>query len=207
MLHDWYRLGINGQSGTYRISFPGTSAAPGNADRIRFADVGAYSDFDNGWKTAANIDQHYAFYGQDRWAPTNRLSITAGLRIDYQDLSYTDGHRKPVVSTATTAAQVGDGGRIFPVETNVTGASLLTNTDLAPRIGVSYSLDRKGRASSRRFTDAITTTSPTARRDPGGTNYIEYGFNDANKNGKSTASANWARTHASAVPMRRSTRT
>src|SRR5262249_49759423 len=52
-IHDWYRLGINGQSGTYRISYPGSSANPGNADRIRFADVGAYSDFDNGWKTAA----------------------------------------------------------------------------------------------------------------------------------------------------------
>src|SRR5262249_56335162 len=55
-LHDWYRLGINGQSGTYRISYPGTATNPGNPDRIRFADVGAYSDFDNGWKTSANID-------------------------------------------------------------------------------------------------------------------------------------------------------
>jgi hypothetical protein len=185
-LHDWYRLGINGQSGTYRISYPGTSAAPGNADRIRFADVGAYSDFDNGWKTAANIDQHYAFYGQDRWAPTNRLSITAGLRIDYQDLSYTDGHRKPVVSTATTAAQVGDGGRIFPAETNVTGASLLTNTDLAARIGASYSLDRKGQSVLKAFYGRYynNLADSFSAANPGGTNYVEYGFNDANRNGK-----------------------
>jgi len=185
-LYDWYRLGINGQSGTYRISYPGTSTNPGVADRIRFADVGAYSDFDNGWKTAANIDQHYAGYVQDRWSPNNRLSITGGFRIDYQDLRYTDGLRKPLVTTATTAAQTGDGGRIFAAETTVSGASLLTNTNIAPRVGVSYNISPRGQTVLKAFYGRYynNLADGFSSANPGGTNYAEYGFNDLNNNRK-----------------------
>ncbi|HEY7291448.1 MAG TPA: carboxypeptidase regulatory-like domain-containing protein [Vicinamibacterales bacterium] len=185
-IHDWYRLGINGQSGTYRISYPGTPANPGAADRIRFADVGAFSDFDNGWKTAANIDQHYAFYAQDRWAPNNRLSITGGLRFDYQDLSYTDGVRVPVASFATTAVQVGDGGRTFPAQSNVASDSLLTNSNLAARVGFSYNLDGKGKSVLKAFYGRYynNLADGFSAANPGGTNYVEYAFNDLNNNGK-----------------------
>jgi Carboxypeptidase regulatory-like domain len=185
-LYDWYRLGINGQSGTYRISYPGSTVARGNADRIRFADVGAYGDFDNGWKTAANIDQHYAGYAQDRWAPNNRLSITAGFRVDYQDLRYTDGLRKPLVTTATTAAQTGDGGHIFPAQTTVSGASLLTNTDVGARVGFSYNLDGKGQSVLKGFYGRYynNLADGFSAANPGGTNYAEYAFNDLNRNGK-----------------------
>ena len=79
-----------------------------------------------------------------------------------------------------------DGGRIFPAETNVTGASLLTNTDLAARIGVSYSLDRKGQSVLKAFYGRYynNLADSFSAANPGGTNYVEYAFNDANKNGK-----------------------
>ena len=183
-LYDWYRLGINGQSGTIRLSYPGSTASPGAPDRIRFADVGAYSDFDNGWKTAANVDQHYAGYVQDRWAPNNRLSITAGFRIDYQDLRYTDGVRKPLVTSATPFT--GDGGRIFPTSTTVNGASFFANTDIAPRVGVSYNMDGKGqtvlKAFYGRYYNNLADTFSAA--NPGGTNYVDYNFRDLNGNGR-----------------------
>ena len=185
-LYDWYRLGINGQSGTYRISFPGSRLAPGNADRIRFADVGAYSDFDNGWLDRREYRSALRRLLQDRWAPNNRLSITVGVRFDYQDLSYTDGHRKPTITSATTALQAGDGGRIFPADTTVSGASLLKNTNIAPRIGVSYNVDGKGqtvlKAFYGRYCNNLADSFSAA--NPGGTNYVEYGFNDLNRNGK-----------------------
>src|SRR2546425_2973034 len=122
-LYDWYRLGINGTSGPYQIRFA-TPTSP-TPDRIRFVDTGVASGFEKGWNASPNVDKHYAFYVQDRWAPNNRLSITAGVRVDYQDLGYLDGHRHPQISDAP--GQTADGGRIFPVDTVVTGKSLGTN--------------------------------------------------------------------------------
>src|SRR5262245_50697003 len=85
-IYDSYHFGINGQSGPYRLSYA-TPASP-TADRIRFIDTGLPSDYNNGWTAGANIDQHYAFYAQDRWAFNNRVSLTAGFRYDYQDVGY-----------------------------------------------------------------------------------------------------------------------
>src|SRR5262249_30777309 len=82
-LYDWYRFGINGTSGPYRLSWSSFSAAaPG---RIRFADVGNKGDFLSGWSTSANVDQHYSGYVQDRWTPNNRLTITAVKVCDYPE--------------------------------------------------------------------------------------------------------------------------
>ena len=184
-IHDWYRLGINGTSGPYRLSY--ASFAPGvPPSRIRFVDTGAISDFGNGWTTSANIDQHYSFYAQDRWAPNNRVSVTGGLRFDYQNMSYTDSVRKPQITDVTTPLQAGDGGRIFPVSTTVTGQSLLKNTNLAPRVGVSINLDGQGKSVLKAFYGRYYNNMADgfSAANPGGTNYAEYNFNDLNNNGK-----------------------
>ncbi|MCU1384079.1 MAG: hypothetical protein JWL71_2776, partial [Acidobacteria bacterium] len=141
--HDYYQLGHNGNSGPIRYSAPTPGAAP---DRIRFADVGANADFGTGWITSANLDQKYAGYLQDRWAPNSRLTITAGLRIDHQNVSYTDGLRKPLISDVLP-----DGTRIFPASTTVTGATLLKNTNAAPRLGFTYDLSGKGKTVLKGF--------------------------------------------------------
>src|SRR5437764_780708 len=146
-LYDWYRLGINGTSGPYRLSFA-TPTSP-TPDRIRFVDTGLASDFEKGWNASPNVDKHYAFYAQDRWAPNNRLSITAGVRVDYQDLGYLDAHRHPQVTDVTGFAA--DGGRIFPADTTIAGKSFVTNTDVSARVGVSYNLTGKGNSVLKAF--------------------------------------------------------
>jgi hypothetical protein len=195
-IRDWYRLGINGQSGPYRLSYATPTSA--TADRIRFVDTGAPGDFGSGWVTSGNVDQHYAGYLQDRWSPNNRLSITAGVRFDYQDVKYTDGLRKPLITDSTAAVQAAvcpasaglapgcDGRAIFPAQTTIAGASLMKNTDIAGRVGFSANLDGVGKTVLKgfygRYYNNLADTFSAA--NPGGTSYNEYNFNDLNRNGK-----------------------
>jgi len=179
-LYDWYRLGINGTSGPYRISFATpTSAVP---DRIRFVDTGVAGDFEKGWNASPNVDKHYAFFAQDRWAPGNRLSITAGVRVDYQKLGYLDAHRHPQITDVT--GFTADGGRIFPVDTTVAGQTFVTNTDVAARIGFSYNLTGKGNSVLKAFYGRYynNIADGFSSVNPGGANYIDYNFNDLNHN-------------------------
>jgi hypothetical protein len=183
-IRDSYRFGINGTSGPYRLSFG--SFAAGVPTRIRFADVGAPSDYGSGWTTSPNLDQHYSGYIQDRWTPSNRVSITGGVRIDYQDVGYGDAVRKPLISDATTALQAGDGGRIFPTTTNVSGTSFFKNTNVAPRVGVSVNLSGNGKSVLKAFYGRYynNLADSFSAANPGGTNYVEYNFNDLNHNGR-----------------------
>jgi carboxypeptidase family protein len=183
-LYDYYRFGINGTSGPYRLSY--STFASGVASRIRFADIGAAGDFGSGWSVSPNVDQHYSGYAQDRWALNNRLTITGGVRIDYQDLRYGDSTRKPLISDVTGPLQAGDGGRIFPASTTVTGKSLLTNTDISARVGVTVNLTGDGKTVLKGFYGRYynNIADGFSAANPGGTNYIEYNFNDVNRNGR-----------------------
>ena len=183
-IHDWYRLGINGTSGPYRLSY--ATFAAGTPSRIRFADVGAPSDFLGAWSSSANVDQHYSGYAQDRWSVNNRVTVTAGVRLDYQDVGYTDTTKKPVITDVTGPTQAGDGGRIFPVSTNIVGKSLLTNTDVAARVGVSVNLRGDGKSVLKAFYGRYynNLADGFSAANPGGTNYAEYNFNDLNRNGR-----------------------
>jgi hypothetical protein len=177
-IHDWYRLGINGQSGPYRVYVN----AAGQIYRLRFADVGAPGDYASGWTTSANIDQHYSAYLQDRWSPNNRLTVTAGARIDHQDLQYSSSNRKPLISDISPA----DGTQVCPASTSVAGASFFANTDIAPRVGFSYNLDNKGTTVLKAFYGRYynNLADGFSAANPGGTSYADYNFNDLNGNGK-----------------------
>ena len=126
-IYDWYRFGINGSNGPIRYSYPTEGAA---ADRIRFADTGVNSDFESTWRSSPNTDLHYAFYGQDRWT-RDRLSITAGVRIDYQKVGYLDSIRKPEITDLLP-----DGTRIFPVESTVEGDTLVAKIKGFPDLAI-----------------------------------------------------------------------
>jgi hypothetical protein len=175
--YDYYRIAINGTSGPIRYSIN----SAGITDRIRFADVGANSDLGKGWDASANVDQKYAVYAQDRWAPNNRLTITAGIRVDYQDAYYKAGHRKPLISD-----RLADGSRVFPVESTIPRASLVKNTNFAPRVGFTYDLTGKSqtvlKAFYGRYYNNLADSFSSA--NPGGTNYAEYNFLDQNRNGR-----------------------
>jgi hypothetical protein len=174
-LYDWYRFGINGSNGPIRYSHPREGVGP---DRIRFADTGPNADFEQTWRSSPNVDQHQAFYAQDRWT-RNRLSIAAGVRIDYQKLEYHESTRKPEIHD-----RLPDGTFIFPETSTVPGATLVTNTDIAPRIGVSYALASQGSTVLKAFYGRYYNNMADgfSSANPGGTNYAEYNFNDSNGN-------------------------
>jgi len=178
-IYDSYNFGINGTSGPIQYRYP--SFDSGQATRIRFADVGAASDFRSGWTVSPIIDQHYSGYAQDRWAPNNRLSITAGVRVDSQKIYYTDSTRKPLVHDT-----LADGTQIFPAQTDVTGATLVNNVNVAPRLGFSYDLTGRGQTVLKAFWGRYynNLADGFSSANPGGTNYAEYNFLDQNHNNR-----------------------
>jgi hypothetical protein len=177
-IYDWYRLGINGQSGPYRVYVN----PAGDVYRLRFADVGPAAAYATGWTTSANIDKHYSGFLQDRWAPTNRLTISAGVRIDYQDVGYSSANRRPVISDISPV----DGTQVFPAATNITAASFFKNTNIAPRVGASFNVDNKGTTVLKAFYGRYynNLADGFSAANPGGTSYADYNFTDVNGNGK-----------------------
>ena len=177
-IYDWYTLGINGQSGPYRIQIN----PAGVASTIRFADVGAPGGYGSAWTTSANVDQHYAGYLQDRWAPNNRLTISAGIRIDYQRLGYAASNRVPVLGGVVVPA---DGSTIFPSTSTVPAGTFFGNTNVAPRIGLSYTVDEKGATVLKAFYGRYYNNFADgfSSANPGGTSYVNYNFKDLNHNG------------------------
>jgi carboxypeptidase family protein len=178
-LYDSYLYGHNGTSGPIRYSYAGAnpSASP---DRIRFIDVGDPGAFGSAWTVGPNIDSHYSGYLQDRWAPNNRLTITLGARIDYQSMGYGDAVRKPAITDVTGALQAGDGGRIFPVSTTVAAHTFFANTNVAPRLGLTYDLTGKGRSVLKAFYGRYynNLADGFSAVNPGDITTVEYAFKD-----------------------------
>ena len=107
--------------------------ADGVPIRVRFLDVGAPADYGTTWGPSPNVDLHHTVYAQDRWSPSDRVSITAGVRVDYQNASYK--------SRRTASPVITDG--VFPAATAVAGKSLVRTTDTAVRLGVDLRSDRQ----------------------------------------------------------------
>jgi Carboxypeptidase regulatory-like domain/TonB dependent receptor len=169
-IYDWYRQGTTGVSGPIQYR-----TINGQPVRVRFLDVGAPSDFDTTWSTSPNVDQHYTLYGQDRWTPSDRVSITAGARVDYQDVGYLSSIRKPVIT---------DG--VFPATSTVAGMPLVQTTNVAARLGITYDLtghrDTVLKAFYGRYYNNLADSFSAA--NPGGGKLAEYNFHDLNGNGR-----------------------
>jgi len=176
-LYDSYRYGHNGRSGPIRYSYACGSPTACAPDRIRFIDTGDPNTYGTDWTVGPTLDTHYAGYIQDRWAPSNRLSITLGLRFDYQRVGYGDAVRKPVITDIAP-----DGARIFPASTNVAAKSFFANTNPAPRLGVTYDLSGKGRTVLKAFYGQYYNNMADgfSAVNPGGISIAEYNFRDVN---------------------------
>ena len=157
-LNDSYRYGHNGRSGPIRYSYAGADAS-GSADQIRFIDTGDPSTYGTDWTVGPTLDLHYSGYAQDRWAPNNRLTVTLGVRMDYQAVGYGDAIRKPVITDLLP-----DGTRIFPVSTTVAAHTFFANTNVAPRLGFTYDVTGRGRTVLKGFYGRYYTTSRTGSR-------------------------------------------
>jgi hypothetical protein len=169
-MYDWYRFGASGAGGPIRYL-----TNNGVPVRIRFIDTGASSGYGTSWGPSPILDLHHTGYAQDRWSPASRLSVTAGVRVDYQDVSYGSSIRRPLVT---------DG--VFPATSTVPGADLVRHTNAAARLGVAYDLTGKRRTVLKvfygRYYNNLADSFSTA--NPGGDNYSVYNFNDLNHNGR-----------------------
>lgn len=163
---DQVLFGINGNSGPILYY-----DRAGQVDEIRVTDVGAFEDLGKGWTAGDDRNMHHAAYIQDRWSPSNRMTVTVGLRYDRQRPYYRDSIRKPVLSD------------IFPA-TTVPGKTLVVRHNVAPRFGLSF--DPKGDSSSvlkvtyGRYYFNFANSFGGA--NPGGVNRRNYKFNDLNGN-------------------------
>ncbi len=142
----------------------------GATSQVRLTDYGDPATFGTGWTQASDYDRHYTLYGQDRWTLTNRVTLTAGVRYDYQRPYYSAAVRTPTLS-------------IF-APTTVPGATLLTFNNIAPRLGLSWDASGTGKSVVKAFYGRyyFNTADNFAGADPGGPNYGDYQFNDLNGN-------------------------
>jgi hypothetical protein len=169
-IYDWYRFGASGAGGP--IQYRTRNGVP---VRIRFIDTGAPSESGSSWGSSPNVDLHHTVYAQDRWSPASRLSVTAGVRVDYQGVSYGSSTRRPLIT---------DG--IFPATSTVPGADLVRHTNAAARLGVAYDLTGKRRTVLKAFYGRYynNLADSFSAANPGGDNLAEYNFGDLNHNGR-----------------------
>jgi Carboxypeptidase regulatory-like domain len=176
-LYDSYRYGHNGKSGPIRYSYPCGSPTACAPDRIRFIDTGDPNTYGKDWTVGPTLDTHYAGYVQDRWAPSNRLTVTLGVRFDSQALGYGEAIRKPLITDVAP-----DGVRIFPASTTVASHTFFTNVNVAPRLGVTYDISGKGRTVLKAFYGQYYNNMADgfSAVNPGGISIAEYNFRDVN---------------------------
>ena len=164
-LNDQSKFGDNGNSGP--IEYRDRDGLP---SEIRLTDLGTFESFGSTWVGADDRNQWHAFFAQDRWAVTSRLTLTLGLRIDRQRAHYEPGQRDPLLT------------EIFPASA-VPGQTLATTTTVAPRVGMSYA-SGDSRAVIKAFYGRyyFNFADRLSVANPAGTNQNIYVFNDLDGN-------------------------
>jgi outer membrane receptor protein involved in Fe transport len=164
---------ITGASGPIR--YIDTNGKP---DQIQFVDVGTQSSLGSSWKGGDNRNQRHSGYFQDRWSPTSRATITAGVRWDYQRPFYLDGQRDPIIK------DVYQGAPIFTKQTTP-GKDIFTRNSIAPRVGLSYDLSGKGNTVLKAFYGRFyyNYADQFSSLNPGSANYKTYKFNNLEGDG------------------------
>jgi hypothetical protein len=162
-----YRQAINGQSGAIQYL-----PRNGQIDQIQLADVGTFADLGRSWQPGYDDNSMFSVFAQDRWSATAKLTLTFGARFGHQRPHYEEGTRNPVLAD------------VFPKLT-VPAQTILTRSNIAPRLGLAYDLFGDGRTAIKLFYGryyAIYGNNLTAL-NPGGANYRTYQFLDPNRNG------------------------
>ncbi|MBI2833902.1 MAG: TonB-dependent receptor [Acidobacteria bacterium] len=161
-----YRQGINGQTGPIQYL-----DRNGQVDEIQLRDTGLYSEFDKTWKPSWTVTRMFALFAQDRWAPTNRLTFTAGVRVGYQRPGYEKGNRNPVLKD------------IFPALTT-DGGVYFSRWNYAPRVGVVIDLFGNGKTALKAFYGRYYANYAydMDSANPGGVNQRTFKFLDPNGN-------------------------
>ncbi len=156
----------NGTSGP--ILYFDSNNAP---SQVRITDYGDPATFGTAWTQASDYDRHYSAYAQDRFALSDRVTLTYGVRYDHQRPYYNSAVRQPTISAIWSPA-------------TTPGATLLTADNVAPRVGVSWDAMGDSKSVVKAFYGRFyfNFADNLAGADPGGPNYKDYVFNDLNGN-------------------------
>ena len=165
-MDDQSKFGNNGNSGPilYRDRNGGTA-------EIEFFDFNSFETFGTGWTGPDDRNKRLAIFVQDRWALTDRLTLTLGLRYDRQQPYYPAAIRDPVLT------------EIFePHSTEET--VLLTSNKVVPRLGVAYDPGGNGKSVIKAFYGRyyFNFADRLSNLNPGGTNSERWTFTDPNGN-------------------------
>jgi hypothetical protein len=166
-LDDQSKFGNNGNSGPifYRDRNGATA-------EIELFDYNSFATFGTGWTGADDRNKRFAMFAQDRWAVTDRLTVTLGVRFDRQQPYYAASIRDPVLT------------EIFqPRQTEET--VLLTSNKIVPRLGVSYDPVGDGKSVIKAFYGRyyLNYADRLSNVNPGGSNSQRWTFTDPNGNG------------------------
>jgi len=157
----------NGASGP--ILYVDQNGAP---NTVRITDFGDPGAFGKGWTQSADYNRRFAGYVQDRFASTKGVTLTLGLRYDYQRPYYANSARNPLITTVWAP-------------TTISGASLITRSTFAPRVGASWDPTGNGKSVVKGFWGRFYYNFADTLRagDPGSPNYKEFRWADLNGNG------------------------
>jgi hypothetical protein len=175
--HDWKigfdwqidssQLGSNSNSGAIRYYDNSNLGRPHNVNEIRFFNVKADGALDSDVR-----DTHTAFFVQDTWAPSDRLTLNLGFRFHRQVASYQSAELNPEFT------------QFFPTGT-IEGQTLLTWNNWAPRLGLTYDLTGTGKTVLKghygRYFVNIADRFNAA--NPAGNAWVNFQFLDPNQNG------------------------
>ena len=143
----------------------------GLVDEIRLTDYNTFESFGTEWTGNDDRNMRQAVYVQDRWAPTNRITLTLGLRYERQRPHYEASIRKPLLT------------EVFESFTSP-ARTLLTRNTFMPRVGVSWDATGRGNTVLKVFYGRYYYNFADRLSDvnPGGTNRKDFKFLDQNGN-------------------------
>ncbi len=143
----------------------------GAVNEIRLTDFNTFESFGKSWTGNDDRNMRHVLYGQDRWSPTDRATITLGVRYERQRPHYESSIRKPILT------------EVFQDLTTQAKTLLVRNT-VSPRLGLSYTLTPKGDTVLKAFWGRFyyNFADRLSNVNPGGTNWKQYKFSDLNGN-------------------------
>ncbi len=150
-INDMSNFGSIGTSGP--ILYLDSNNVP---DEIRLTNLGDPSKLGSTWTIPSNDNKREAFYAQDRWSMSSKITVTAGLRYDRQAPYYITGKTDPLLTQFFTAQ-------------TVPGQTLFTHSNVAPRVGVVFDPAGNGKTAVKafygryyfNFADSLSAVNPT----------------------------------------------
>ena len=162
---DSSQVGSNANSGHVRYLDDSANGRPFNVDQIMLFSMPTEGAIDSD-----DRNRHHAFFFQDTWRPTDRLSMILGVRYEQQRTYYLD---------TTSAPFFAD---IFPTGTTEEQTNVVWNT-FAPRLGLTFALAPQTVVKGHFGRYYLNLADAHAAANPGGTAWVRHAFLDQNANG------------------------